>query len=95
MDKTPVDIKEQRTLSRNRLTDQEYEKLSQEYEQNPAVLSGNQGFLTTIHKRIEDNAHLTPVSDEIKSCPIRGICADGKLSSYAFMERKKTEKEYE
>ena len=34
-----------------RLTNQEYEKLSVEYEQNPPELSGNPGFLTNIHER--------------------------------------------
>ena len=38
---------------------------------------------------------LTPVIDEKKGCPVRGICADGKLSSYSFMEYKQAEKELE
>jgi len=36
----------------NRLSDQEYEKLSLEYEQNPPELSGNPGFLTNIRERV-------------------------------------------
>jgi len=36
----------------NRLTDQEYEKLSLEYEQSPPELSGSPGFLTNIHEKI-------------------------------------------
>jgi len=36
----------------NRLTDQEYDKLSLEYKQNPPELSGSPGFLTNIHERI-------------------------------------------
>jgi len=38
---------------------------------------------------------LTPVDDAKNGCPIRGLCADGKLSSYSFMERKQAEKELE
>jgi len=34
-----------------RLSDIEYEKLSLDYEQNPPALSGNPGFLTTMHER--------------------------------------------
>ena len=36
----------------NRLTDQEYENLSLEYEQNPPELSGSPGFLTNTHERV-------------------------------------------
>ena len=39
--------------------------------------------------------HLTPVTDTNKGCPLRGLCMDGKLSSYSFMERKQAEKELE
>ena len=35
---------------------------------------------------------LIPIVDTGKSCPLRGMCVDGKLSSYAFMERKQVEK---
>jgi len=38
---------------------------------------------------------LTPIADTNKGCPLRGMCADGKLSSYSFMERKQAEKELE
>jgi len=38
---------------------------------------------------------LTPIIDTKKSCPLRGLCADGKLSSYSFIERKQAEKELE
>jgi len=38
---------------------------------------------------------LSPISDEKKGCPLRGLCADGKVSSYSFMERKQAEKELE
>ena len=38
---------------------------------------------------------LTPIFNTGKGCPLRGICSDGKLSSYAFMERKQAEKELE
>ena len=38
---------------------------------------------------------LTPITDIKKGCPLRGLCADGKLSSYSFMERKQAEKELE
>ena len=38
---------------------------------------------------------LTPITGSNKGCPLRGLCADGKLSSYAFMERKQAEKELE
>ncbi len=45
----------------------------------------------------EDNGEirLTPITNTGKGFPLRGICADGKLSSYAFMERKQAEKELE
>ena len=36
---------------------------------------------------------LTPITDTKKGCPLRGLCADGRLSSYTFMERKQAEKE--
>ena len=36
----------------NRLTDQEYETLSLEYEQNPPILSGNPSFLTNFREKI-------------------------------------------
>ena len=38
---------------------------------------------------------LTPIEDTKKGCPLRGICADGKISSFSFMERKQAEKELE
>ena len=38
---------------------------------------------------------LTPITDTKKSCPLRGLCADGKLSSYSLIERKQAEKELE
>ena len=38
---------------------------------------------------------LIPVTNKKLSCPIRGLCVDGKLSSYTFMKRKKIEKELE
>jgi len=40
---------------------------------------------------------LTPIADTNpqKGCPLRGLCADGKVSSYSFMERKQMEKELE
>jgi len=38
---------------------------------------------------------LTPITDTKRGFPLRGICADGGVSSYAFMERKQTEKELE
>ena len=34
-----------------RLSDQEYEGLSHQYEQNPPKLSGKPGFLTNMHER--------------------------------------------
>ena len=37
--------------SNGRLSDEEYEKLSLEYEQNPPKLSGKPGFFTTIRER--------------------------------------------
>ena len=38
---------------------------------------------------------LTPIADAGKGCPLRGLCADGRLSSYAFIEAKQAEKELE
>ena len=38
---------------------------------------------------------LTPITDSHKGFPLRGLCADGKLSSYTFIERKQAEKELE
>ena len=37
--------------SNNRLSNQEYEKLSIEYEMNPPELSGKSGFLTAIREK--------------------------------------------
>ena len=34
---------------------------------------------------------LTPILDIGKGCPLRGMCSDGKISSYTFMERKQVE----
>ena len=38
---------------------------------------------------------LTPIADASKGCPLRGLCADGRLSSYTFIETKQAEKELE
>ena len=38
---------------------------------------------------------LTPITAAGKGCPLRGLCADGRLSSYAFIEAKQAEKELE
>jgi hypothetical protein len=38
---------------------------------------------------------LTPITDVKEGCPLRGLCSDGQLSSYSFMERKQVEKELE
>jgi len=38
---------------------------------------------------------LTPIAAADKGCPLRGLCADGRLSSYAFIEAKQAEKELE
>jgi hypothetical protein len=38
---------------------------------------------------------LAPILEANNGCPLRGLCADGKLSSYSFMERKQAEKELE
>ena len=46
-------------------------------------------------KEVNGSIVLTPVADSRKGCPLRGLCADGKISSYAFMERKQGEKELE
>ena len=71
---------------------------------NEIVLSTNtfpEPIIRLIHaekvrvKKTDSGVHLTPVTEEKKGCPIRGICADGKLSSYSFMERKQAEKELE
>jgi len=35
----------------NRLSDKEYEDLSNEYQQNPPALSGKPGFFTNLHER--------------------------------------------
>ena len=43
----------------------------------------------------DGDIRLTPISEKSKGCPLRGLCADGKLSSYTFMERKQAEKELE
>ena len=43
----------------------------------------------------EGEIRIAPLSDTDKGCPLRGLCADGKLSSYSFMERKQAEKELE
>jgi hypothetical protein len=46
-------------------------------------------------READGEIRLTPILDVEKGCPLRGLCADGKLSSYAFMERKQAEKELE
>ena len=46
-------------------------------------------------KEVDDGIKLMPVTGAKKGCPLRGMCADGKLSSYSFMERKQAEKELE
>ena len=35
----------------DRLSDEEYDELSLEYEQNPPILSSKPGFLTNMHER--------------------------------------------
>jgi len=46
-------------------------------------------------KEIDGGVQLMAVTDKKKGCPLRGMCADGKLSSYSFIERKQVEKELE
>jgi len=46
-------------------------------------------------RETDGEIRLTPIADTNKGCPLRGLCADGKLSSYSFMERKQAEKELE
>ena len=46
-------------------------------------------------READGEIRLTPIVNTDKGCPLRGLCADGKLSSYAFMERKQAEKELE
>jgi len=43
-------------------------------------------------RETDGEIRLTPIADTGKGCPLRGLCADGRLSSYAFMERKHAEK---
>ena len=43
-----------------RLTDEEYEALSIEYEQNPPELSGNPGFITSIREQSLVSELLSP-----------------------------------
>ena len=43
-----------------RLTDEEYEALSVEYEQNPPELSGNPGFITSIREQSLVSELLSP-----------------------------------
>lgn len=71
---------------------------------NKMVLSTNtfpEPIIRLIHaekvrvQKTDGGVQLTPVTNEKKGCPIRGICADGKLSSYTFMERKQAENELE
>jgi hypothetical protein len=38
---------------------------------------------------------LIPITDGKVGCPLRGLCADGKLSSYDFMANKQAEKDLE
>jgi len=44
----------------SRLSDEEYENLSIEYEQNPPRLSGNPGFLSHMHETKLVNELLSP-----------------------------------
>ena len=44
----------------DRLSDEEYEKLSLEYEQNPPELSGKPGFMTNAHERTLVTELLSP-----------------------------------
>ena len=46
-------------------------------------------------READGEIRLTPIIESKKGCPLRGLCADGKLSSYSFMERKQAEKELE
>ena len=45
----------------NRLSDKEYEDLSEEFEQNPPALSGKPGFLTGLRERALISELLSPV----------------------------------
>jgi len=45
-------------------------------------------------QEVDGEIRLTPVVDK-KGFSLRGLCADGKISSYSFMERKQAEKELE
>ena len=44
----------------NRLSDKEYEDLSEEFEQNPPALSGKPGFLTDLRERALISELLSP-----------------------------------
>jgi hypothetical protein len=46
-------------------------------------------------QEIDGEIRLTPITNKKRGCPLRGLCADGKISSYSFMERKQAEKELE
>ena len=46
-------------------------------------------------READGEIRLTPITDTEKGCPLRGLCADGRLSSYTFIERKHAEKELE
>ena len=46
-------------------------------------------------READGEIRLTPINDAKKGCPLRGLCDDGKVSSYSFIERKQAEKELE
>jgi len=46
-------------------------------------------------REVNDGIQLIPVADTEEGCPLRGMCSDGKISSYSFMNNKQAEKELE
>ena len=72
----------------DRLSNEEYEKLSLEYEQNPPELSGKPGFLTTMRERILVAELLPPEYARIVNTKAKAMSlSPSQVIQYAIKEQ--------
>ena len=72
----------------NRLSNEEYEKLSLEYEQNPPQLSGKPGFLTDIREKKLISELLPPDYARIVNMKAKAmLLSPSEVIQYAIREQ--------
>jgi hypothetical protein len=74
--------------SNGRLSNEEYEKLSLEYEQNPPELSGKPGFFTTMRERTLVSELLPPEYARIVNMKAKAmLLSPAEVIQYAIKEQ--------